>query len=68
MNNMTSKQIERYLQILEEKNRIAERVEYKMLTRSDNFDLRNGQLVCLNNIADSLSGLFNIAEAINNNN
>lgn len=65
---MTNKQVERYLDILEERNRIAERVESKMQTNSDDFDLRNGQLVCLNNIARSLDSLYEISEALNNNN
>jgi|TARA_R110000744_G_C19355176_1_gene560766 hypothetical protein len=66
-NNMTKEQIERYLNILEEKNKIAERVEDKMLTRSDNFDLKHSQHLSLNDIAHALNGLIDIAEAINNN-
>ena len=66
-NNMTKEQIERYLNILEEKNKIAERVEDKMLTRSDNFDLKHSQHLSLNDIARALNGLIDIAEAINNN-
>jgi len=63
MNNMTNKQIERYLDILEERNQIADRVEDKTLNRLDNFDLQNGQLVCLKEIASALSS---IAHAIEN--
>jgi len=62
---MTNKQVERYLDILEERNRIADRVESKMQTRSDDFDLRNGQLVCLNTISDSICIVGDIANAIN---
>ncbi len=62
---MTNKQVERYLDILEERNRIASRVESKMQTRSDDFDLRNGHLISLNNISDSICIVSDIANAIN---
>lgn len=64
MNNMTPKQIERYLDILEKRNEIAQEANDKVQCRDDDFNLRNGQLVMLKEISYAISSVADVINKI----
>ena len=59
--DMSKEQIERYLNILEEKNRIAERVEEKMMDMTSHFDVWRETNMALRDIG---AGLIYIGDEI----